>query len=440
MARMVSISSAFDGGNIEVDSQTAEAVKLRIKPDPFTLLEQKSHMQSFAFKATADSTSPEQKVVYEIINAKDVSFPSAWDGTTVCFSTDRETWHRVGSTSYDGAKGVLRWEWTHAGADSSVFFAYFDLYPYERQLRLVAKCAAMAAGAQPPAGLRVRSLGQTLDGRELDCISVGTGPLQAWAIHRQHPGESQASFFAEGLLDRLLGLGTGGVTDALTQRALLLFTFHVVPNMNPDGSVRGYLRVNAGGANLNREWAPTKDYAAPTADRSPEVLHTVAALHATGVDLFIDVHGDEALPFCFMAGAEGLGVWGPRHKALHGAFVAAYNRANPDMQGQFGYDPEPALGGNPTICSNHVAQTFDALAVTLEMPFKDCASNPQAPPRGWDGRRCAMLGANFIDAAVHVAPQLRNVQEPKFGEADEYVTPTEDMQAIAAFLARGHGL
>jgi murein tripeptide amidase MpaA len=233
MTRMVSISSAFDGGNIQVESQTAEAVQLKIKPDPYTELEKKSHMQSFAFKATADSTSPAQKVVYEIINAKDVSFPAAWDGTTVCYSTDSETWQRVRSTSYDGASGVLRWEWTHAGADASVFFAYFDLYPYERQLRLVAKCAAMAAGTQPPAGLRVRSLGQTLDGRELDCISVGTGTLQAWAIHRQHPGESQASFFAEGLLDRLLGLGTGGVIDGLVQRALRLYTFHVVPNMNP---------------------------------------------------------------------------------------------------------------------------------------------------------------------------------------------------------------
>lgn len=133
-------------------------------------------------------------------------------------------------------------------------------------------------------------------------------------------------------------------------------------------------------------------------------------------------------------------MWGPRHRALHGAFLAAYGRANPDMQARFGYDPEPALGGNPTICSNHVAQTFDALAVTLEMPFKDCASNPQAAPRGWDGRRCAMLGASFVDAAAYVAAQLRGVPEPQFGPGDEYVAPTEDKQAIAAFLAQGEGL
>ena len=48
---------------------------------------------------------------------------------------------------------------------------------------------------------------------------------------------------------------------ALLQRCV----FHVVPNMNPDGSVRGNLRTNAAGANLNREWS------APRWSVSPEV-------------------------------------------------------------------------------------------------------------------------------------------------------------------------
>jgi hypothetical protein len=42
---------------------------------------------------------------------------------------------------------------------------------------------------------------------------------------------------------------------------------------NVDGASRGHLRTNASGANLNREWAPKGDYAAPTLERSPEVFH-----------------------------------------------------------------------------------------------------------------------------------------------------------------------
>jgi len=41
---------------------------------------------------------------------------------------------------------------------------------------------------------------------------------------------------------------------------------------------------------------------APTLERSPEVYHTLKAMDKTGVDVFVDVHGDEALPFNFIAG------------------------------------------------------------------------------------------------------------------------------------------
>jgi len=51
---------------------------------------------------------------------------------------------------------------------------------------------------------------------------------------------------------------------------------YVVPHMNPDGAVRGHLRTNAEGANLNREWGE------PSLDVSPEVFHTRNAMDATG--------------------------------------------------------------------------------------------------------------------------------------------------------------
>ena len=250
---IVSISSAFDSGNIDLIEQS-ETVRLRIRPDPHTELEDKDHMQWFAFRSTLDAGGPlGATTTYEIENAGEASFPQAWVGSEVVVSHDRKSWHRVESTRYDEASGTLRWEWEHTASQPSAFFAYFDLYPYQRQLDLVSRCAAAAPGAP---GLQVASIGQTLDGRELDVISVGTGPLSAWVIHRQHPGESQAGFFAEGLLSRLLGLETGGEVDGLTRRLLEHFTWHVLPSMNPDGASRGHLRTNAQGANLNREWGP----------------------------------------------------------------------------------------------------------------------------------------------------------------------------------------
>ncbi|MBO8631329.1 hypothetical protein INO08_16635, partial [Staphylococcus aureus] len=78
-----------------------------------------------------------------------------------------------------------------------------------------------------------------------------------------------------------------------------------------------------------------------------------------------DVHGDEGLPFAFAAGNEGASNWGPRLKALHGAFVGALSRANADMQAAFGYTPDAPLMANPAVSADQVGQRFDCLALTL---------------------------------------------------------------------------
>ena len=445
----VAISAAFDGGNIlRVASEAlgSGTVRLQIKADPYTELEKKAHLQWFSFRSCATLLEGEGGLVkYEIVNAGDVSYPSAWPGYEVCASTDRHRWSRVASTEYDAARGALSWEYDHTAAPGGIaYFAYFDPYSYERHLDLISRSAA-AKGAS------VRSLGATLDGRELEVVEVGTGPLHAWVIGRQHPGEPQAEHFAEGLLSRLLGIPAysplgasasaqpaSAPVDALAVALRRAFTFHVVPSMNPDGALRGHLRTNAGGANLNREWAPTSDergtYDAPTLARSPEVYHVLNAMDATGVDAFLDVHGDEELPVAFGAGSEGCPNWGPRIKALQSAFVGAYARANPDFSRTIGYAPDEPGKSPPNICSNAIGNRFDCLSLTFEMPFKDNANN-LSPHATYQGERCQALGASFLDALAYVAASLRGVDNPSFPLADdEYVAPTEDADAVAKFV------
>ena len=118
---------------------------------------------------------------------------------------------------------------------------------------------------------------------------------QIWLIARQHPGETQAEWWAEGVLECL--------TDLANPFALALrekCQFHIVPNCNPDGSKRGHLRTNANGVNLNREWL------SPTHEDSPEVMSILNHMDVTGVDFVMDVHGDEAIPAVFLAGYEGI--------------------------------------------------------------------------------------------------------------------------------------
>src|SRR5262249_22732596 len=204
------------------------------------------------------------------VNAGQCTYVDGWLGYRAAASYDRKHWFRV-PTSFDGGEMVV----AHAPERDSIWYAYFEPYSWERHLDLLGR-----ADASPMA--RVRRLGSTLEGRDFDLVTVGEpalGKRSLWMIARQHPGETMAEWFVEGLLDRLLD-----PYDPVARSLLARAVVRIVPNMNPDGGVRGNLRTNAAGANLNREWL------APSLERSPEVFLVRAAIQASGVDAFLDVH------------------------------------------------------------------------------------------------------------------------------------------------------
>jgi murein tripeptide amidase MpaA len=176
---------------------------------------------------------------------------------------------------------------------------------------------------------------------------------------------------------------------------------HLVPNMNPDGTCRGYLRTNAAGANLNREWAN------PTAARSPEVLAVRQAMDETGVDFALDVHGDEALPHVFIAGFEG--VPGVSEAQLRGLerYKALLVTHSPDFQTRVGYPPSAPGKANLAMSTNQLASRFGCVAATLEMPFKDCADRP-TPETQWSPERSKTLARACLAALADLFDEPRS--------------------------------
>jgi murein tripeptide amidase MpaA len=240
------------------------------------------------------------------------------------------------------------------------------------------------AAASP--GVSHRVLGLSLDGRAIDCLTLGTGPRQVWLYARQHPGETMAEWWMEGALDML--------TDPADPHGRALrqaCTFHIVPNCNPDGSARGHLRTNAVGVNLNREWHE------PTAERAPEVLAIRNAMDASGVDFAIDVHGDEAIPAVFLAGFEGIPGLTESQLGSYRRYRAILDRRSPDFQVRRGYPEARPGNGNLAMSTNQVAQRFGAVAMTLEMPFKDNADLPDAT-YGWSPERSKLLARECLAA------------------------------------------
>jgi murein tripeptide amidase MpaA len=203
-----------------------------------------------------------------------------------------------------------------------------------------------------------------------------------------------AEWLVEGLVRRLLD-EDDGVARALLQDT----TFYIIPNMNPDGSVRGHLRTNAVGTNLNREWQT------PSLEKSPEVFYTLAEMQKTGVDMYLDVHGDEALPYNFVAGSEGNPNYNSRIQALEETFKSSLMAVTPEFQDTYGYDKDEPGKANLTVASNAVGHRFDCLAYTLEMPFKDNANLPD-PAFGWSAPRCQQLGEDVLIAIRAVRAKL----------------------------------
>jgi len=375
---MIKISSAFDAGAIEVvDSNSCDNIRLKVRSDSNA-----EFRQWFYFRMQGGAGQL-CRIVFE--NAGRCTYVDGWKDYRAVASYDHRHWFRV-PTAFDGERLVI----THVPERDSVYYAYFEPYSWERHLDLLGR-----ADASPLA--RVRDLGSSVEGRDMNLVTVGTPGADKhalWVIARQHPGETMAEWFVDGMLERLLNT-SDPVARALLARAVV----HIVPNMNPDGGVRGNLRTNAAGANLNREWL------APSAERSPEVLQVRAAIAEIGVDAFLDVHGDEALPYVFVDGGERLPGFSAKQAELQRIFIAAFKTASPDFQDVHGYPSDKDTKVNLALASKYVGHTFGCLALTLELPFKDNANLPD-PETGWSGARSIELGAAVLEPLLAVLPDL----------------------------------
>jgi murein tripeptide amidase MpaA len=372
----ISISSAFDAGNIRVTGIDGDIATLEIVADHMS-----DFYQWFHFRVAGAGG---REVTLNITNCGGSAYPNGWPDYRACLSIDREDWVRVDDTSY--ADGTLTIRFTPE--TDLVWVAYFAPYSMERHHDLISTVAALP-------GVEYRSLGQSLDGQDIDCLTIGEGELTVWLYGRQHPGETMAEWWMEGALEKL--------TDPDDPVARILrrdCTFHVVPNMNPDGSRRGHLRTNAVGVNLNREWH------APSAEKSPEVLYVRNAMDDQPPAFAMDVHGDEAIPANFLAGFEGIPSLTERQSALFSQFSATLERISPDFQTRQGYEAPPPGKANLSMSTTQLAERFGCVSMTLEMPFKDNFDLPD-DVYGWSPERSKYLAAACLDALHAMLPDLK---------------------------------
>ena len=368
----LSIDAGFDSGNIEVLGIDGRTARLAIRRDSESEI-----FQWFHFRVAA---SAGEEIVLKLTGLNASAYPGGWPDYNACVSEDRDYWARAASSydkDEDGGTLTIR----YLPASDICWFAYFAPFSMERHHDLVAETASCE-------GVAYVRLGTTLDGQSIDCLEMGEGDVQVWLYARQHPGETQAEWWIEGALECLTD-----PADPVARALRAKCRIHVVPNCNPDGSRRGNLRTNAVGTNLNREWAE------PTPEKSPEVLAILGRMDETGVDFAMDVHADEAIPAVFLAGFDGIPSWTQAQGDGYDRYERILDRRTPDFQTKLGYPKAAAGKANLSMSTNQLAQRFGAVAMTLEMPYKDLVDFPE-PEQGWSPERCKLLGRECMAALV----------------------------------------
>lgn len=371
------VNTKFDAGSIVVISiENPNRLQFKIRNDT------NSHFaQWFYFQLNNVKNKKMHIFFLELLKT---AYPEGWQNYSICASYDNQYWFRI-PTQFDG--DTL--EFDFCSDHDSIYFAYFEPYSYTRHLQLIGDANSSGACAH-------QVLGQTHEGRNIDLLVIGNpeNKIKVWFTARQHPGETMAQWFMEGLIHCLLD-----ERNATSNMLLQDCVFYLVPNMNPDGAYNGNLRTNSLGVNLNREWL------LPSLDKSPEVYHVRNKMQQTSVTMSFDIHGDEALPYVFLSRCEESPSFSSKQAKLGDIFKKALLNSSPDFQTEYGYAPGHFSKESASLATSWIGDTFDCLAYTLEMPFKDNNNLPDEL-QGWNGYRSYLLGQSFLTAIYTVFREL----------------------------------
>lgn len=372
------ITSNFDAGNIILVSHQENTVRLNIRKDT------NSHFfQWFNFKIT--DAIIDETYNFCIENASESAFADGWENYKTTASYDTKEWFRLQNTEYKNGKLYF----SITPTETQVNFAYFTPFTYKQHLNLVATASKNTL-------CTTTILGKTINKKPIELLQFGTSSSDKkniWIIARQHPGESMAEWFVNGIINRFVS------EDTTIEQLLTSCCFYIIPNMNIDGSIAGNLRVNTLGVNYNRVWEN------PNKTTEPEVFYCKQKMQETGVDFLLDVHGDEAIPYNFVTSLQGIPSITPEILADEIRFKNEWMSVTPEFQDVYKYENSAPNMANLAVCSYQIGELFKALSFTLEMPFKDNNDLPDAK-KEWSAERSEALGASFLTTLERFYKQL----------------------------------
>tara|TARA_B100001123_G_C14720895_1_gene793054 strand:- start:167 stop:628 length:462 start_codon:yes stop_codon:yes gene_type:complete len=151
---------------------------------------------------------------------------------------------------------------------------------------------------------------------------------------------------------------------------------------------------------LNREWVN------PSFEESPEVLLVQKKMSETGVDFFMDIHGEEELPYVFLGGPLEVPSVTDRMIRNFRKFQDGLQMANPDYKRGYEYPGGPPQNPDLRMAWNYIGEKYQCLSILVEQPFKD-TEHSKNELTGWSSDRSKKLGAASLTALNSVLGDLR---------------------------------
>lgn len=153
--------------------------------------------------------------------------------------------------------------------------------------------------------VKITPIGNTVEGRQLEIIRVGSAdaPHRVLIRVRAHAWEPGGNWVVEGLIRRLLG------DDDVVRQCLASYCLYVMPMANKDGVARGRTRFNMNGKDLNRDWLQPADPTLAPENAALERWLEAMIQQRQRPDLAIDFHNDASGKLHFARSETGDARW-----------------------------------------------------------------------------------------------------------------------------------
>jgi len=345
----------------------------------------------------------------------------------------------VGYKERDGNVADLWWEWHFSPLDE---FEFAFCYPYTCAETtavfdaVIQRCANAPEKGDDSILVHRELLCRSAEGRRVDCITItdafgatdtdedcldefledapskdwvyGSGPgwlfpdvvakreqrpkvfkgkPEVLVSARVHPGETPASFVLDGLLEMLLR-----PSDPRSKLLRRMFVFRFVPQLNPDGVVRGHYRHDSFGVNLNRVYWPKPDARKHPPQAALMVLARAAAKR-NGLALFLDLHAHATKRGVFIYGNALDDEAAHVENQLYALLLSVhsthfdYNACNFSKAHMLRSDRDEAGGASAEGAARVAAHRFTGVAhcYTLECNYHSGRLTNHVPPARGEG-------------------------------------------------------